>query len=150
MDDQNEQNDRYCSSKHLESDEWTNKEGLIANFGMQKNTKEKEVDEGESSHGRWGGVDQSKYKRLEMPIFFGENPNSWVYRAEHYFKIHELADLEKIKVAIIAFAPNVVDCFRWMHDRWPILTMEALKERLFCRFRPTQEGMLLSRLLRIQ
>lgn len=41
MDDQNEQNDRYCSSKHLESDEWTNKEGLIANFGMQKNTKER-------------------------------------------------------------------------------------------------------------
>lgn len=57
-----------------------------------------------------------------MPIFSGENPDSWVYRAKHFFEIHKLDDLEKIKVAIIAFAPDVVDWFRWVHNRQPILT----------------------------
>ena len=26
-------------------------------------------------------VNRSKYKKLEMPMFLGENPESWVYRA---------------------------------------------------------------------
>lgn len=76
--------------------------------------KEKEGEEGESSSAQVidGGVERRKYKHLEMPIFLGEHPDSWVHRAEHYFEIHELSDDEKIKVAIIAFAPNVVD---WFH-----------------------------------
>lgn len=83
------------------------KEGSVTHSGMQIVTKEKEVDERESSQGRSGGeIDRNKYKRLEMPIFSGENLDSWVYRAEHYFEIHELVDLEKIKVVIIAFAPD--------------------------------------------
>lgn len=35
-----------------------------------------------------GGGDKSKYKRLEMPIFKGDYPDSWIHEAEHYFKIH--------------------------------------------------------------
>lgn len=126
-------------------------EGSVLQSRTLPTSKEKETEEGESSHRRSGNeVDRSKYKRLEMPILSGENPDSWVYRAEHYFEIHELDDLEKIKVAIIAFAPDGVDWFRWTHNRRPILTWEALKERLFSLFRPAQEGMLLSQLLRIQ
>lgn len=58
-----------------------------------------------------GRGDKGKYKRLEMPIFKGDPPESWVYRAEHYFEIHELTDEEKIKVAIISFDHNSVDSY---------------------------------------
>ena len=40
------------------------------------------VEESEVSNDVNGNtVDQSKYKKLEMPMFLGENPESWVYRA---------------------------------------------------------------------
>lgn len=61
---------------------WREKEGLVLQSGTFQQAKSKEDDEGESSQRRSGReVDRSKYKRLEMPIFSGENPNSWLYRA---------------------------------------------------------------------
>ncbi|XP_038893564.1 uncharacterized protein LOC120082453 [Benincasa hispida] len=97
-----------------------------------------------------GGSDKSKYKRLEIPIFAGENPESWVYRAEHYFEIYELSDQEKVKVVVINFGPEEVDWFRWSHNRRPINMWEELKIRMFEYYRPTGEGSLSARLLRIK
>ena len=48
-------------------------------------------------------TDRSKYKKLEMPMFLGENPESWVYRAEHFFEINNLPETEKVKVAVVSF-----------------------------------------------
>lgn len=93
------------------------KDGSLITIGSTRTMKEKEGEKGESSQAKAneGDVDRSKYKHLEMPIFSGEHPNSWVFRAEHYFGIHELSNAEKIKVAIIAFVPNKVDWFHWTH-----------------------------------
>lgn len=62
-----------------------------------------------------------------MPIFVDENPESWVYRAEHYFYIHELNEMEKVKVAVVSFAPDEVDWFQWSNNRKLIETWEELK-----------------------
>ncbi|KAA0050701.1 retrotransposon protein [Cucumis melo var. makuwa] len=43
-----------------------------------------------------GSLDRSKYKKLEIPIFTRVNPESWVYRVQHYFDVNELVDEEKI------------------------------------------------------
>ncbi|XP_038891356.1 uncharacterized protein LOC120080793 isoform X1 [Benincasa hispida] len=109
------------------------------------------VDEADSTPSNGGGgANKSKYKRLEIPIFAGENPESWVYRAEHYLEIHELSDQEKVKVAVISFGPDEVDWFRWSHNWRPISTWEELKRRMFEYYRPTGEGSLGARLLRIK
>ncbi|TYK31687.1 retrotransposon protein [Cucumis melo var. makuwa] len=57
-------------------------------------------------------VDRSKYKKLEMPMFLGENPKSWVYRAEHFFEINNLPESEKVKVAVVSFGQDEVDWYR--------------------------------------
>ena len=62
-------------------------------------------------------VDRSKYKKLEMPMFLGKNPKSWVYRAEHFFEINNLPKTEKIKVVVVSFGSNEVDWYRWTHNR---------------------------------
>ena len=62
-------------------------------------------------------MDRSKYKKLEMPMFLGENPGSWVYRAEHFFEINNLPKTEKIKMALVSFGQNEVDWYRWTHNR---------------------------------
>lgn len=96
------------------------------------------------------GSDKSKYKRLVMPVFAGENSESWVYRAEHYFEIHELSEKEKVKVAVVSFAPNEVDWLRWSHYWKPIVSREALKRRMFDHLRPTSKGSFGARLIRIK
>lgn len=117
----------------------------------QKGKNVAKTGEGESSQGRKeGGMDRSKYEKLGMPIFLGESQDSWVYRAKHFFYIHELSEDEKVKVAVVAFSPKVVDWFRWTNNQSSITSWEILKEHLFERYRPTQEGMLLSRLMRIE
>ncbi|KAA0053640.1 transposon Tf2-1 polyprotein isoform X1 [Cucumis melo var. makuwa] len=45
-------------------------------------------------------LDQSKFKKVEMPVFDGTDPDSWLFRADRYFKIHNLSDSEKLTVAV--------------------------------------------------
>lgn len=91
-----------------------------------------------------------KFKRLEMPVFNGEHPDSWVYRAETYFEMHYLTEREKVKVSVISFEPDIVDWFCWANKRRRIKSWEELKSRLFSRFRPPQEGTLMARFLALK
>ncbi|PON99346.1 hypothetical protein TorRG33x02_048890, partial [Trema orientale] len=38
-------------------------------------------------------------RRLEMPLFNGENPLGWVFRAERYFAVNAMTDAEKLEAA---------------------------------------------------
>lgn len=77
------------------------KDGSLITKGSLKPGVGTEAKEGESSQAKGGG-DKGKYKRLEMSIFKGDCPDSWVYRAEHYFEIHELTDEERSKWRLLA------------------------------------------------
>ncbi|TYK15071.1 Ty3/gypsy retrotransposon protein [Cucumis melo var. makuwa] len=95
-------------------------------------------------------IDRSKYKKLEMPMFLGENPESWVYRAEHFFEINNLPEAEKVKVAVVSFGQDEVDWYRWSHNRRKVESWEDLKTRMFEFFRDTGQKSLGARLIRIQ
>lgn len=93
------------------------KDGSLITKGSQKCGIGTEVEEGELSQTKGRG-DKGKYKWLEMLIFKGDPLESWVYRAEHYFEIHELTDEEKIKVAIISFDHDSVDSYCITENRF--------------------------------
>ncbi|TYK14623.1 retrotransposon protein [Cucumis melo var. makuwa] len=95
-------------------------------------------------------TDRSKYKKLEMPMFLGENPESWVYRAEHFFEINNLPESEKVKVAVVSFGQDEVDWYRWSHNRKKVESWEDLKSRMFEFFRDSGQKSLGARLIRIQ
>ncbi|KAL4018114.1 hypothetical protein IC575_021704 [Cucumis melo] len=95
-------------------------------------------------------TDRSKYKKLEMPMFLGENPESWVYRAEHFFEINNLPESEKVKVAVVSFGQDEVDWYRWSHNRKKVGSWEDLKSRMFEFFRDSGQKSLGARLIRIQ
>ncbi|TYK03703.1 retrotransposon protein [Cucumis melo var. makuwa] len=71
-------------------------------------------------------TDRSKYKKLEMPMFLGENPESWV------------------------FGQDEVDWYRWSHNRKKVESWEDLKSRMFEFFRDSGQKSLGARLIRIQ
>lgn len=97
-----------------------------------------------------GSNDKQKFKRLDMPIFSGETLDAWLFKTERYFKINQLSDAEKIKVAIISFDHEVVDWYRWAHNRWKFRTWADLKARLFERICSMQEGSLCSKFLGVK
>lgn len=65
-----------------------------------------EISEGSKKYGRKDEektTDRSKFKKVEIPIFNGIDPDSWLFRADRYFKIHKLTDSEKLMVAVISY-----------------------------------------------
>lgn len=128
-------------------------EGLSQKMKEKKNVEEF-VEKGENTGEgliplRTSG-DKSKFKRLEMPIISGENPDSCLFRVVRYFEIHQLTKWEKITAAIISFDEYVVNWYRWSHNRKKIKSWEDLKAQMFKRFRPSQEGSLCARFLAIK
>ena len=89
-----------------------------------------------------GSSNKSKYKKLEMPVFNGENPESWIYRAEHYFEINKLAGEEKVKVAVVSFRSDALNWFLWSNNRKKMMSWEDLKRRMFEHFKAPGEGSL--------
>ena len=56
-------------------------------------------------------LDRSKFKKIEKPIFYGTDPNSWLFRPDRYFKIHNLSNSEKLTVAQISFNGLALDWY---------------------------------------
>lgn len=54
--------------------------------------------------------DRSKFKKVEMLVFNGEDPNLWLFHTDQYFQIHKLTDSKKMKVATISFDGLALDC----------------------------------------
>lgn len=54
-------------------------------------------------------MELSKFKKVEMSIFYGINPDSWLFRAERYFQIHKLMEEEKMTVMVISFEAVALD-----------------------------------------
>ncbi|KAL0537842.1 hypothetical protein IC582_026831 [Cucumis melo] len=94
--------------------------------------------------------DRSKFKKVEMPVFTGEDPESWLFRAERYFQIHKLTESEKMLVSTICFDGPALNWYRSQEEREKFASWTNLKERLLVRFQSTREGTVCGRFLRIQ
>ncbi|TYK26819.1 putative membrane-bound O-acyltransferase C24H6.01c isoform X5 [Cucumis melo var. makuwa] len=122
--------------------------GTFDGFVMKLKGKMEELDV--TAEVNTNTVDRSKYKKLEMPMFLGENPESWVYRVEHFFEINNLSEAEKVKVVVVSFGQDEVDWYRWSHNPKKVESWEDLKTRMFEFFRDTGQKSLGARLIWIQ
>ncbi|KAL0548958.1 hypothetical protein IC582_013436 [Cucumis melo] len=109
-----------------------------------KSTQKKNDESDENSN------DRSKFKKVEMSVFTGEDPESWLFRAERYFQIHKLTESEKMLVSTICFDGPAPNWYRAQEEREKFVSWTNLKERLLIRFQSTKEGTVFGRFLRIQ
>ncbi|KAA0047238.1 Ty3/gypsy retrotransposon protein [Cucumis melo var. makuwa] len=75
-------------------------------------------------------VDRSKFKKVEMPVFDGTDPDSWLFRADRYFKIHNLSDSERLTVAVISFDGPALDWYRSQEEREAFTGWDDLKQKM--------------------
>ena len=85
-----------------------------------------------------------------MPLFEGENPDEWIFRAERYFAVNQLADEEKIESAALCFEAAALAWFQWESRRNGFRSWDTLKRGLRERFRSSQEGTVEERLLALR
>lgn len=95
--------------------------------------------------------DHSKFKKVEMPIFSGHYPDSWLFQVDRYFQIHKLTDTEKmIVVAVISFDGTALDWCQSQEEQDPFKDWQDLKQRLMIRFRSVSEGSIYRKFLAIR
>ncbi|TYK05726.1 ty3-gypsy retrotransposon protein [Cucumis melo var. makuwa] len=113
---------------------------------------QEEGEEGETSLSveTGGGQERIKFKKLEMPVFNGEDPEGWFYRAEHYFQMHLLNEREKLKIAVVSLEGRGLNWFRWAENRKRFRSWRELKERMYNRFRCRDFGTACARFLAIR
>ena len=83
-----------------------------------------------------------KYRKLDMPIFEGNNPDGWVLRAERYFLFYNLTEEEMLEAAVVGMDGEALLWYQWEHRRRPIQRWEELKALMLRRFRPANAGTL--------
>ncbi|KAA0038303.1 transposon Tf2-1 polyprotein isoform X1 [Cucumis melo var. makuwa] len=119
------------SSKTAESDR---------NFGADRN--ERKIDSDDGSH------DRNKFKKIEMPVFTGEDPDSWL--PERYFQIHKLTESEKMLVSTVSFDGPTLNWYISQEERDKFTNWSNMKERLLVRFQSNKDGTLCGQFLRIK
>lgn len=50
-------------------------------------------------------------RRLEMPVFMGKNPDECIFRAERYFIVNQLTDVEKLETAGLCFEEGALSWY---------------------------------------
>lgn len=82
--------------------------------------------------------------------FGGDEPDNWLFRADRYFQIHKLSDIEKLTVAVISFEGVALNWYRSKEEREPFKDWRDLKLRLLKRFRRKKTRSVCGRFLAVK
>ena len=88
--------------------------------------------------------------RIELPLFFGDNPDGWVFRVERFYLLNRLSEAEMLEAAIIGLDGDALTWFQWENSRRRITSWALLKHLLLLRFRSTPVGSSTEELLSVK
>ncbi|TXG60193.1 hypothetical protein EZV62_014766 [Acer yangbiense] len=83
-----------------------------------------------------------RFRKLEMPVFDGTNPDGWILKAERYFSLQRFNNEEKLEASVIGFEGDALLWYQWEHKKRPMFLWEEMKLLILKQFRSTQEGSL--------
>ncbi|MCI07266.1 retrotransposon gag protein, partial [Trifolium medium] len=79
-------------------------------------------------------------KKVELPLFDGEDPAGWISRAEVYFRVQETRPEVKVSLAQLCMEGSTIHFFNSLLNENEDLTWEQLKEALLERYGGHGEG----------
>lgn len=91
---------------------------------------------GQTHQGNSGGTNW-RFRKLDLPVFEGVDPDRWILRAERYFSFYRLSEEEQLEAAVVSLDGDALLWYQWEHGRRPIRRWEELKGMLLHQFRPT-------------
>ncbi|CAM8908260.1 unnamed protein product [Rhodiola kirilowii] len=76
----------------------------------------------------------SIHRRLDLPLFQGEDVRGWLNRAERYFMLNNLSEYERLDASVLCFEGKALQWFEWREERQPFANWEELRLALIGRF----------------
>ncbi|XP_063944151.1 uncharacterized protein LOC135150826 isoform X1 [Daucus carota subsp. sativus] len=89
-----------------------------------------------------GGQSNWRYRKLDMPIFDGEDPDGWILRVERYFAFYRLSEDEMLEAVAVAMDGDALRWYQWENKRRPIRRWDDLKGFILRQFRSVSGGSL--------
>lgn len=99
--------------------------------------------EGSSSERNRNGEttrEERRIKKLELPIFNGDDPYGWTFRADRYFDVNQFEESERVEAAVVCMEGRALNWYQWTESRTPISTWRAFKATLIARFHLSFQG----------
>ena len=72
--------------------------------------------------------------KLDFPRFCGEEPTSWIYKANQYFNYYRILEPKKLTMASFHMEGEALVCFQEGEDAEVFGTWEALVQAMLIRF----------------
>ncbi|KAL8151694.1 hypothetical protein V2J09_021502 [Rumex salicifolius] len=77
-------------------------------------------------------------RKVELPAFDGDDPLTWIARAEQYFSIQATSPAGKVTIAMVSMDGAALNWVRWIGQQRLDFSWEELKAELVKRFMGTQ------------
>ncbi|KAK4280771.1 hypothetical protein QN277_012349 [Acacia crassicarpa] len=84
--------------------------------------------------------DTNRHRKLELPLFDGEDPLGWIFRVERYFAVCGVSHQDKMDTAVVGLEGKAVTWFQWLEARTPVKSWPELKTEIIERFHCKQAG----------
>lgn len=89
-----------------------------------------------------GAVLNWRFRKLDMPVFDGTDPDGWLLRVERYFAFYKLSEAEMLDAVVVAFEGDALRFYQWEQRRRPIRLWVDLKDFILRQFRSASGGSL--------
>nr|KYP45665.1 hypothetical protein KK1_032780 [Cajanus cajan] len=89
-------------------------------------------------------------KKIELPMFNGEDPAGWITRAEIYFRVQETSEVVKVSLAQLCMEGGTIHFFNALLNDQGDLSWEDLKRELLARYGGLGEGSVFEQLTAIR
>ena len=83
---------------------------------------------------------ESRFRRMEIPLFNGEDPLGWLFRLERSFQVQGVEEMERVSAAVIGLEGKALNWFQWLESRSGHISWQRFKESVVQRFRSSQTG----------
>ncbi|XP_013626315.1 PREDICTED: uncharacterized protein LOC106332391 [Brassica oleracea var. oleracea] len=93
---------------------------------------------------------RSLTRRLELPLFDGENADSWALKVEQYFEIREYSEEEKLRNVRTCFDGEALLWYRWERDRNPFRSWNQMKYQVLEQYSSNKDTSAGERLLTLR
>lgn len=82
--------------------------------------------------------DPARFRKLEIPLFSGENPIRWLFKLECYFSVNAIEEGGKLEAALVC--DKALNWYQWLEVRHPVKTWVEFKRQVLNRFNHLQVG----------
>lgn len=99
-----------------------------------------------------GDYERHEYRprRLELPVFGGDDPPAWIFRAKRYFWVNEVPEAKKLASAVVCLEGAALGWYQWRDKRQPFQGWRDFLHALRQRFKAPQEGSPHERLMELK